>query len=66
MPARIRSADHTVERTALIAATAARRSAVRLLVPLRARQLGMAAHPSMRSRRSTVPGRHTGRSPVQS
>jgi hypothetical protein len=50
MPARNRSEDRTAERTALIAATAARRSAVRLLVPLRARRLGMATHPSMRDR----------------
>jgi hypothetical protein len=33
MPARNRSEDRTAERSALIAATTARRSAVRLLVP---------------------------------
>ncbi|MDI3331208.1 MAG: hypothetical protein QJR09_10835 [Micrococcus sp.] len=50
MPTRNRFEDCTVERTALIAAISSRRSAMRLLTPLRARQASMAAPPSWRGR----------------
>lgn len=43
-----RSEQHHLERTALLAATAARRAAVNQLIPLRAHAQGLAVHPAGR------------------
>ncbi|XKH58513.1 hypothetical protein LG293_17985 (plasmid) [Citricoccus nitrophenolicus] len=50
MPARNRKEASAIERTAMMAATAARRSAVNQIVPLRASGLGLSVHPAVQVR----------------